>query len=133
MFDSTQFERIIAVFDWEMATLGDPLMDLGTALCYWVEADDEPGLQNLAFAPTHAAGMYTRRELVDRYQAKTGRDLSNILFYYVFGLYKTAVVLQQIYFRFAQGLTKDPRFGGLIHGVRVLADKAARHIESGTI
>jgi aminoglycoside phosphotransferase (APT) family kinase protein len=133
IFDGPELSAIIGVLDWEMATLGDALMDLGTALCYWVEAGDHPGLKNLAFGPTAMEGMYTRRELVDRYAQATGADVSNIVFYYVFGLYKTAVVCQQIYYRFKQGLTSDPRFSGLIHGVALLAEKAAEAIARADI
>ncbi len=133
VYDSERFERIVGVLDWEMATLGDPLIDLGTLLCYWIEQNDAPGLHNLSFGPTMIPGMLTRRQLVDRYAERTGRDVSNILFYYVFGLFKTAVVAQQIYYRFKQGLTKDPRFAALIFGVKLLADKAVEHQKSGTI
>ncbi len=128
VYDSVRFERIVGVLDWEMATIGDPLMDLGTSLCYWVEASDSDALKNLSFAPTMAPGMMTRRELADRYAERTGRDLSHIVFYYSFGLFKTAVVLQQIYYRYAQGLTQDARFAGLNHGVRLLAQTAAATI-----
>ncbi len=129
IWDGERFERIIGVLDWEMATLGDPLMDLGTTLCYWIEAQDHAGLQNMSFSPTHLPGMLTRRELCDRYAERTGRDVSNIVFYYVYGLYKTAVVVQQIYYRFKQGLTQDPRFAGLIFAMRLLAERAAETVE----
>ncbi len=129
IWDTERFEQLIGVLDWEMATLGDPLMDLGTTLCYWIEAGDHAGLQNMSFAPTHLPGMLTRRQLCDRYAERTGRDVSSILFYYVYGLYKTAVVVQQIYYRFKQGLTQDPRFAGLIFAVRLLAERAAETIE----
>jgi aminoglycoside phosphotransferase (APT) family kinase protein len=126
-------ERIIGVLDWEMATVGDALMDLGTSLSYWVEATDSDAMKNIGFGPTVLPGMYSRKELADRYAEKTGRDLSSILFYYVFGLFKTAVVLQQIYYRYKQGLTKDERFAGLIFGVRLLAATADAAIARGTI
>ena len=116
--------QTIGVLDWEMATIGDPLMDLGTVLCYWIEAGDPQGLQNLAFGPTMLPGMFTRQQLAERYAAATGRHLDEIVFYYVFGLFKTAVVCQQIYLRFTQGLTKDPRFGALNVAVKMLAEKA---------
>jgi aminoglycoside phosphotransferase (APT) family kinase protein len=133
VYDSVAFERIVGVLDWEMATLGDPLMDLGTTLCYWVEDGDADGLKNLSFAPTMLPGMYSRRQLAERYAERTGRDLSQILFYFVFGLFKTAVVLQQIYYRYAQGLTTDARFAGLIHGVRLLAEAAQAAIDKGEL
>lgn len=133
MYASTRFEKIVGVFDWEMATLGDPLMDVGTMLCYWIQDDDDDRLKALAFAPTHVPGMLRRQQLAERYAERTGRAIDNILFYYVFGLYKTAVVLQQIYYRYKQGLTKDPRFAGLGHGMRLLVEKARDHMHSGRI
>jgi aminoglycoside phosphotransferase (APT) family kinase protein len=129
VYESERFERIIGVLDWEMATLGDPLMDLGTTLCYWVEPRDAAGLKNLAFAPTTLPGMLSRSELAQRYADKSGRDLGDIVFYYVFGLYKTAVVLQQIYYRYHQGLTQDPRFASLNLGVGLLADRAVQALD----
>lgn len=123
--------RIVGVLDWEMSTLGDPLMDLGTALGYWVEPSDSDELKMLAFGPTTLPGAMTRRELVARYAERTGRDASNLLFYYCFALFKTAVVLQQIYYRFKQGLTHDERFGALILGVRVLAKTAIDAADRG--
>jgi aminoglycoside phosphotransferase (APT) family kinase protein len=133
VYDSTRFQRVVGVLDWEMATVGDPLMDLGTTLCYWVEARDPDGLKNLSFGPTMVPGMATRAELAARYAARTGRDVGGIVFYYAFGLFKTAVVLQQIYFRWKQGLTKDERFGGLIHAVRLLASRADETVARRTI
>jgi len=133
VYDSPAFGRIVGVLDWEMATCGDALMDLGTSLSYWVEAGDLEGLKNLSFGPTAQPGMFTRQELAERYAEKTGRDVSGILFYFAFGLYKTAVVLQQIYYRYQQGLTKDERFAGLIFGVRLLAQSAQRAIDRGHI
>ena len=123
--------RILGVLDWEMSTIGDPLMDLGTALCYWVQADDAPELQAVRFGPTVLPGTPTRRELAERYAEKSGRPIDHLRFYYAFGLFKTAVVAQQIYFRFRQGLTADPRFAAFIHGVRALAAQAAR-VTTGT-
>ncbi|MCA9622583.1 MAG: phosphotransferase family protein [Myxococcales bacterium] len=133
IYDSTAFERIVGVLDWEMATVGDPLMDLGTMLCYWVEAGDHDGLKNLSFGPTMLPGMYTRRALAERYADETGRPIDDILFYFVFGLFKTAVVLQQIYYRWKQGLTKDPRFGALIVGVQLLAQAGDAALERGRL
>ena len=124
MLDPGDLARITTLLDWEMSTIGDPLMDLGTALCYWVEAGDAQAVRMFAFGPTMREGMMTRRELAERYAAKTGRDLGNIGFYHCFGLFKTAVVAQQIYTRWKQGKTKDERFGAFIHGVRLLADSA---------
>ncbi|MBC7893241.1 MAG: phosphotransferase family protein [Sphingobacteriaceae bacterium] len=107
--------EIRAVLDWEMATVGDPLMDLGATLAYWCEPGDPDFLK--AFNLTHLSGCLTRREVVQRYAARTGRDVSAIGFYYAFGLYKNAVIIQQIYARWKAGLTRDPRFGSLLPGV----------------
>lgn len=121
--------KIVGLLDWEMATIGDPLMDLGTTLCYWVEAGDPPDLQALRMGPTQAPGSLTRRALAERYAAATGRPLEHIVFYYVFGLFKTAVVLQQIYYRYKKGLTRDERFGFLGLGVAALAGQARRAMD----
>jgi aminoglycoside phosphotransferase (APT) family kinase protein len=133
ILDPTDVTRVVAILDWEMCTIGDPLMDLGTALCYWVEAGDPQPLQMMAFGSTMSPGMMTRRELADRYAERSGRDLTNIVFYYAFGLFKTAVVVQQIYYRYAKGLTKDTRFAPLIHAVRLLTEQAAESIANERI
>jgi len=125
--------RVIAVLDWEMATLGHPLMDLGTTLGYWIEAGDPPALQLTAFGPTAAPGSLTRRELVARYEEKTGRPVENALFFYCFGLFKIAVIVQQIYARYVRGHTHDARFADLGELVGVLAGQADAAIHSGTI
>jgi aminoglycoside phosphotransferase (APT) family kinase protein len=125
--------RIIGVLDWEMATVGDPLMDLGTALGYWVEQGDDEGLKSFAFGPTFVPGSLSRAELAARYGERTGRDVSGMLFYYCFALFKTAVVAQQIYARYKQGLTHDERFASFIVGVQLLAQQAVRAADSGRI
>ncbi|MCK6537360.1 MAG: phosphotransferase family protein [Polyangiaceae bacterium] len=125
--------RIIGVLDWEMCTLGDPLMDLGTTLAYWVEPDDAEQFHAVRWGPTTLPGSLTRRQIADRWAQRTGRDASNALFYYAFGLFKTAVVLQQIYYRYRQGLTHDDRFAMLIHGVRLLAERGVEAIALGRI
>jgi aminoglycoside phosphotransferase (APT) family kinase protein len=123
--------QIIAVLDWEMATLGDPLMDLGTTLAYWSQADDPPGLKS--FGLTSLPGNLSRAELVQAYARQTGADTSNILFYYVFGLFKVGVILQQIYARFKQGHTQDARFAGLIHLIRELGSKVEQALATGNL
>jgi aminoglycoside phosphotransferase (APT) family kinase protein len=125
--------RIVAVLDWEMATIGDPLMDLGTTLAYWVEAGDPPSLREAAFGPTALPGSLTRRELVERYREQTGRPVSNPLFYYSYGLFKLAVIVQQIYSRFAHGHTADPRFARIDRLVTVLAEQAERAVDAGAL
>jgi aminoglycoside phosphotransferase (APT) family kinase protein len=132
MLDADDPTRIVAVLDWEMCTLGDPLMDLGTALSYWVQSDDDPMLVAMAFVATASPGGLTRREVVARYGDRTGRDVSNMLYYFAFALLKGAVIGQQIFYRYAKGFTQDPRFARLDELVRVLARTAARSIETGT-
>lgn len=105
--------QIKAVLDWEMATVGHPLMDLGTSLAYWCEANDHPALK--AFNLTWMPGNFTREDVVACYQQQTKASIDDMLFYYVFGCFKVAVIGQQIYARYKKGLTKDPRFGALIH------------------
>jgi aminoglycoside phosphotransferase (APT) family kinase protein len=103
-------ERIVAVLDWEMATVGDPLMDLGGALAYWAQADDDATMLALRRQPTHLPGMLTRDEVWDRYAEQTGIDTSDRRFYEVFGLFRLAVIAQQIYHRFHVGETHNPAY-----------------------
>jgi aminoglycoside phosphotransferase (APT) family kinase protein len=131
MLDPDDLTRIVAVLDWELCTVGDPLMDLGTTLGYWVQDDDDPRWKAMAFGPTNAPGAPTRRELAERYAERTGRDVSNMLFYYCFALLKIAGIVQQIYFRWAKGYTKDPRFGTLDQVVLALGATGMRAIDSG--
>lgn len=128
VLDSADWSRIIGVLDWEMATIGDPLMDLGTTLGYWVEADDPPGILAMQFSPTNLPGNPTRDELVERYARKSGRDVSNLTFYHVYGLFKLAVIVQQIYYRYKNGFTQDPRFANLIEAVKACGAMAVRLI-----
>lgn len=129
MFDAADVERPIAVFDWEMSTLGDPLMDLGTALAYWVQADDDAIFDEARMGPTHLEGCLTRQQVAERYAEKSGRSIDDVVFYQTFGLYKTAVVTQQIYYRFKQGLTRDERFAAMLLFTQLLAQRAADTIE----
>ena len=133
VLDPSDLTRVRAILDWEMATVGDPLMDLGTSLAYWVEEDDPDVIKALSFGPTTLPGNFTRRELVERYAQESGRSIDDIVFYFVYGLYKVAVIGQQIYFRFKEGDTDDPRFGMLIHAVKALADVACTAIDEGRI
>ena len=102
--------RIVGVLDWEMATLGDPLMDLGNALAYWVQADDDFFIRSLRRQPTHLPGMLTRREVIDYYAQRTGRRADNWAFYEVYGRFRLAVIAQQIYYRYQHGQTSNPAF-----------------------
>ncbi len=102
--------RVVAILDWEMATVGDPLMDLGSSLAYWVEAGDDFFAQRVRRQPSHLPGMLTRREIVERYLDRSGRKLESFRFYEVFGLFRLAGILQQIYFRYHHRQTRNPTF-----------------------
>jgi aminoglycoside phosphotransferase (APT) family kinase protein len=124
--------QIVAVLDWEMCTLGDPLMDLGTTLGYWVEPDDPPALRDM-FGLTTLPGNLTRRQLVEHYSAASGRLVRDPLFYYLYGLFKIAVIIQQIYFRYRQGHTQDARFAGLLEVVRGYGELINVALERGRV
>jgi aminoglycoside phosphotransferase (APT) family kinase protein len=132
VLDPTDVTRIVGVLDWEMCTIGDPLTDLGTALAYWVDPKDPEELQHIRWGPTTLPGTLTRAELVRRYAQTTGRDISNIIFYRVLALFKVAVIIQQIYYRYQKGLTKDARFASLPEVVKVLLRAALRSVEDGS-
>jgi aminoglycoside phosphotransferase (APT) family kinase protein len=131
ILDPNNLSNIIGVLDWEMATVGDPLMDLGATLAYWFEAGEESvfKIYNLSWLP----GNLSRQQLADHYAQATGRDLSDILFYYVFGLFKNAVIAQQIYHRYQQGNSNDPRFGALLPMIQLLGTTATSAIVKGKI
>ncbi len=110
VFSEQNPTQIIGVLDWEMATLGDPLMELGNTLSYWVQADDDPLTQMLRRQPTHLPGMMTREEVFRYYCKKMGFDRAPSTYYRIYGLFRLAVILQQIYYRYHHGQTKDQRF-----------------------
>ena len=120
--------RVIGVLDWEMSTLGDPLMDLGGALAYWVQADDDGMYQMMRHQPTNAPGMLTRREVIAYYGEKTGLAVDNFDFYEVFGLFRLAVIIQQIYRRFRLGQTTNPRFASMGRAANYLGERCQRLI-----
>ncbi len=125
--------RILAVLDWEMATIGDPLMDFGTALGYWIDADDPAEWQNASMGLTRLPGQMSRREMAQLYASASDRDVSGLVFYYAFALFKTGVIVQQIYKRYRLGFTKDERFAGLDAVVRACGQMAMRAIEKQRI
>jgi len=131
VLDPDHLNKIIAVLDWEMATVGDALMDLGTSLGYWAEAADGDALKpfNLTWLP----GNLNRQEVVERYAAQKNIPVPTMLFYYVFGSFKIGVIVQQIYARYKKGFTKDERFAGLIHVVNACADNAQKAIKYNRI
>ena len=133
ILNANDWSEIIAVLDWEMATVGDPLMDLGTSLSYWVEADDPPVMQLLGLSPTQHAGNLTRAEVVQRYAEQSGRNVDNVAFYYAYGAFKLGGVVQQIYKRWKLGHTKDSRFANLLYAVQACGAIAVNAIEKGAV
>lgn len=126
VLDPIDLSRIMAVLDWEMATVGSPLMDLGTTLAYWAEAGDSDALK--PFNLTWLAGNLNREQVVERYCSRSAMDPGDMLFYYVFGSFKIAGIVQQIYARYKKGQTTDPRFASLIYVVKACARNAAKAI-----
>lgn len=110
VFDANKTTEIIGVLDWEMTTIGDPLMDLGCSLAYWFEANDHEAIQKISMMPTYLDGMLTRDELVHRYSLSSGLDIDDYHFYYLYGLFRLAVIVQQIFYRYEQGQTDNPAF-----------------------
>jgi aminoglycoside phosphotransferase (APT) family kinase protein len=130
VFDPGETGRVRAILDWEMATVGDPLGDLGTSLAYWIEPDDPEELRESLFGLTAVPGNLDRAEVVEEYARRSGRDVGRIRFHYVLGTFKVAVIAQQIYARYAAGLTADRRFAAMIVAVRALAALGEREIEA---
>ncbi len=133
VWDADQPLRLIGVLDWEMATLGDPLMDLGGTLGYWVEADDPDFLRAAQLMPSDLPGAPTRAEAVERYCRRTGFSVDALDFYHCFGLFRLAVIAQQIYYRYYHGQTADRRFGELIKWVHALDRMCSAIISRSTI
>jgi aminoglycoside phosphotransferase (APT) family kinase protein len=133
VFDPEDLSQVRAVLDWEMSTIGDPLADLGCTLAYWIDASDPPEVRALQLGAPAAEGNLTRSEVARRYQELSGRDTSDMLFYYVLALFKVSVIAQQIYARYKRGLTTDERFGGMIHAVRVLSAAGTKALDRGSI
>jgi len=118
------------ILDWEMAAVGDPLMDLGSAMAYWIDPDDPEEMQLLATQPSAAPGMLSRRRMIGRYAEAVGRNVENFDFYYTFGLFRLACIVQQIYYRYYHGQLKESRFADL--GARVVVyERAARRAMRG--
>ena len=121
--------RIVGVLDWELATVGDPLMDLGSSLAYWVDRDDEPAFASLRRQPSHLEGMPTRAEFVQRYLQLSGRSCEDFTFYEVFGLFRLAVIIQQIWARYRAGQTTNPAFAEFGDAVNTLVNRAESKIK----
>jgi len=133
VLDPADWSQIIGVLDWEMATIGDPLMDMGTSLGYWVDTDDPPDLRKMQLNPTTSPGNPSREELMTLYERFSGSVVDNPVFYYAFGLFKVSVIAQQIYSRYKAGITKDERFGKLIFGVKICSQMAWQAIQKNRI
>ena len=128
VLDKDNHSKITAVLDWEMATIGDPFMDLGTTLGYWVDKNDLPELKLFQLSATTLDGNPTREGILELYQKESGKNITNPVFYYVFGLFKIAVIAQQIYYRYKKGYTKDRRFSLLNLAVMSLSVMAKQAI-----
>ncbi|MFO0550719.1 MAG: phosphotransferase family protein [Polyangiaceae bacterium] len=127
-----ELDKIVGVLDWEMSTVGDPMMDLGTVLSYWVEAGDPDPIKAFAFGPTHLPGSPKRSDILHRYAlARPGAVPDDMRFYYAFALFKNAVVVQQIYARYQRGFTTDSRFQALGFAVGILGAAAIDAIDNG--
>src|SRR5579863_3329023 len=133
VLDPSDITKIVGVLDWEMCTIGDSLADLGTTLAYWIDATDPPEVQQHRWGPTDDPGSFTRAEVVDHYAAKTGCDVSKIAFYLTFARFKLAVIAQQIYFRYHQGLTQDERFAAMPERIRMILRAALHSAQTGRI
>ncbi|MBM7062028.1 phosphotransferase family protein [Pseudomonas sp. UL073] len=125
--------KIIGVLDWELTTIGDPLMDLGNTLAYWIQADDPAPMQTLRRQPSHLPGMLTRQEFADYYAERAGVDVGHLDYYYTYGLFRLAGIMQQIYYRFYHGQTKDQRFAQFIHGNKLLEQISLQTIDKSRL
>ena len=123
VFDLGQ-KKLVGVLDWELATVGDPLMDLGSALAYWIDKDDEPMFASLRRQPSDLDGMPTRKEFIEKYLELSGRNCGDFTFYEVFGLFRLSVIIQQIWARYKAGQTTNPAFKGFGMGVNILINRA---------
>ncbi|MDF0725421.1 phosphotransferase family protein [Cytobacillus sp. S13-E01] len=123
---SEDLTKMVGLFDWEMTTIGDPLVDLGATMSYWIQADDPDLLKRGLGKPpvTVNDGFYTRTEFIEEYAKKSGRDVSTINFYLTFAYFKLAVICQQIYYRYKKGQTNDKRFAHFNHTVKSLIQYA---------
>jgi aminoglycoside phosphotransferase (APT) family kinase protein len=133
VLDPRQPLEVIGVLDWEMATLGDPLMDLGNSLAYWIERRDPLALRLFRLQPTHLDGMLTREEVVSYYCEKTGVACDCFDFYRVYGLFRLVVIMQQIYFRFYHRQTRNRRFGRFIYLIKYLEKYLNRLIDASRL
>ncbi|PRC95024.1 putative aminoglycoside phosphotransferase [Solimicrobium silvestre] len=120
--------EVIGVLDWEMATLGDPLMDLGNTLAYWAQSDDDAIFLSMRRQPTHLPGMLTRQEVIAYYLEKMGLEVENSDFYVIFGLFRLAIIIQQIYYRYHHGQNKNPQFAEFVNITNYLQKRCLKLI-----
>jgi len=133
VFEDDSWKKINAILDWEMCTIGDPLMDLGAAIAYWSMPNDHPAILKIFPYPTAMDGNPGRLEIVERYEQNTGRSIANLVFYYAFGLFKNAVIVQQIYYRYQKGLTTNEKFAQLNKATRLFMEVAWQAIQKQRI
>jgi aminoglycoside phosphotransferase (APT) family kinase protein len=133
VFKDESWQEINSILDWEMCTLGDPLMDLGTSLAYWTMHSDDDFLKQGIPSPTLFEGNPGRLEIVQAYAEKSVRSIDNLVFYYVYGLFKVAVIAQQIYYRFYHGMTKNPKFAMLDKAAQYLSIRAWNVVQNGSL
>ena len=133
VFEDDSWNNISAVLDWEMCTLGDPMMDLGTSLGYWTTANDPEIMKQGLTSPTVMIGNPSRTEIVQKYALKSGRNIDNLTFYYAYGLFKIAVIAQQIYYRYKHGHTNDPKFANLNKASELCCNTAWQAIQKNQI
>lgn len=133
VFKDRNWDEINAVLDWEMCTLGDPLMDLGTSIAYWSMPSDPPPLLEGLPSPTMLPGNPSRTEIAELYAQLSGREIKNLVFYYVYGIFKIAVIVQQIYFRYHKGMTTNEKFKHLDKSSQFLCMMALQAIQKNKI
>lgn len=133
ILDPRDPQRIIGVLDWELTTLGDPLMDLGNTLAYWIEAGDPAPVQLMRRQPSNAPGMLTRQQFADYYAERAGIEINSIDFYYTYGLFRLAGIVQQIYYRFFHGQTQDKRFAQFVQMNKLLEQMSLQVIHQSSL
>ena len=133
IYENDKWDKVKAILDWEMCTLGDPLMDLGTSLAYWITPSDGPALAQGLPSPTIMEGNPSRNEVVEMYASASGKNINNLTFYYVYGLFKIAVIAQQIYYRYHKGYTTNKKFANLNQSCAFLCLMASQAIDKDQI
>ena len=128
VFNLDKTPSLVGALDWELATIGDPLMDLGSSMAYWIDRSDEAAFANLRRQPSHLPGMPARKEFIESYLAKSEWGCADFTFYEVFGLFRLTVILQQIWARYVAGETTNPSFAGFGEAVNLMVNRAMRMI-----